>query len=64
MTKKVEGKPFWKSKTLWFNLITIALGVVQVVTEVYPLPVEVLGLVNGVGNVLLRVVTSEPVSLR
>lgn len=61
---KTKGKKWFLSKTLWFNIITIALGVVDVVSGVYVINPEYIALVNGVGNVLLRMVTSEPVKLK
>ena len=61
MTKKMD-KPFWKSKTLYFNLVTILLGVVQVVSNVYYIPTDILALINGVGNVFLRFLTSEKIA--
>lgn len=60
---KSKGKPAWKSKTLYFNLLTIALGVLEVYTGVYYVDPQLLALINGVGNVVLRFVTSEPVKL-
>ncbi len=51
-----------KSKTLWFNVITIAIGIVQVVAKTYPIPTEVLALIVGVGNVILRMFTEMPIN--
>ncbi len=61
---KAKGKKWFLSKTLWFNLLTIALGVVDVVSGVYVINPEYIALINGVGNVLLRIVTTEPVKLK
>ncbi|MBP0481646.1 hypothetical protein [Sagittula salina] len=71
------GKPFWKSKTIAFNL---AVAVVGGANEVAPIldqlvaggysgewvaPVRAgLLLVNVVGNALLRTTTTQPVTLR
>lgn len=54
-------KKWYRSRTVWFNIITIALGVVQVVSDVYAIPTDMLALVNGVGNVLLRFLTSSSI---
>jgi len=59
MAKKVEAKSFLRSRTLWFNVVTILLGVVQVVSNVYYIPTDILALINGIGNVLLRFLTKE-----
>jgi hypothetical protein len=56
-------KVWYGSKTLWFNVVTILLGVVQVVTDVYPIPTEYLALIMGTGNVLLRFITSKKIVL-
>jgi len=56
---KETPKLWYKSKTLYFNLITILLGVVQVVSNVYYIPTDILALINGIGNVLLRFLTKE-----
>ena len=54
---KVTTKRWFMSRTLWFNAVTILLGVVEVVSGVYPVDPAALGLIVGIGNVLLRFVT-------
>lgn len=55
-----------KSKTIWANVAVIAVGVLgylqghELIAE-NPDVVAVLGIAIGIGNVLLRFVTSEPV---
>jgi len=56
-----DAKSLFKSKTLWFNLITLFLGVLQVVSGVYYIPVDILALVMGVGNMFLRFLTNKKV---
>jgi len=56
-----DTKSFLKSRTLWFNVITLFLGVVQVVSNVYYIPIDVLALINGVGNLFLRFLTKTKV---
>lgn len=45
-----------KSKTIWFNLVTIALEVTSVLTGV--IPPGTATLINAVGNIALRFLTS------
>lgn len=52
------SKPFYKSKTLWFNAVTGILAAFQAVV-----PSEYVVLVNVVGNILLRFVTTQPVAV-
>lgn len=65
-----EAKPWWKSKTMWAN---IAIGVAAAVTELAPLadvmqPEQaasfrsVLLVVGVLANLLLRIVTTGPVT--
>lgn len=61
---KQKCKPIWKSKTMWFNIITLALGVLEVINGVYLVDSQQLLLINGVGNLLLRYVTDTAVVLK
>jgi hypothetical protein len=56
-------KSLFASKTFWFNIITIALGIIQVISKTYPIPTETLALIIGIGNILLRIFTGEPVTV-
>lgn len=56
-------KPIWKSWTFWFNAITLVLGIFQIITDTYTIDPQVIALVNGIGNVLLRFKTHTAVSL-
>lgn len=55
-----------KSKTIWANVAVIAVGVLgylqghELIAE-NPDLVAIFGIAIGIGNVLLRFVTSEPV---
>jgi len=50
-----KNKNWWKSKTLWFNVVTtLALGL-ELLTDVPVLNPEALVLVGGLVNVVLRV---------
>jgi len=62
-------KPFWKSKTLWFNAIVAALAAAEAAAGVIqPLvPGNVYGwglMVLTVGNAILRVITSQAVTIK
>ena len=57
MPKKVTTKPWYLSRTLYFNAITLTLGIVDVVAGLGVVDPSILALVMGVGNVLLRFVT-------
>ncbi len=51
------SKSLWKSKTFWFNVLTAAAEL----TQVLPIPAGTLTIVAAVINVGLRMTTSEPV---
>lgn len=62
----VENKSIWKSKTLWFNLISFVVLIVSAIA----IPglfnekiVVVLGSVVTIGNGLLRMITIQPIGL-
>lgn len=54
-------KKWYTSKTIWFNVITVALGIMQVVSDTYPIPTEALSMIIGVGNVVLRFLTTNSI---
>jgi len=56
-------KHFLKSKTLWFNAITIAIGIAEVLGDIDFIPAKSLILIIGIGNLLLRVITSEQLTI-
>ncbi len=56
----MENKQWYQSKVLWFNVITILLGVIQVITKTYPINTEALAVIMGIGNLLLRVLDGKP----
>ena len=60
-------KPFYQSKTLWINVISLLLVVLaELAREQYGLSESWLGLVallTPVLNVVLRFVTSQPIAL-
>jgi hypothetical protein len=56
-------KPWYLSKTLYFNIITIALGVLEVVTKTYPVSPELLAIIIGVGNMVLRFISGGAITI-
>jgi hypothetical protein len=63
----MNGKPLLRSKTFWINLITVVAGILTSVggselIQDNPQVVGVMATVIGVVNVLLRLITKEPVT--
>lgn len=62
-------KSIWTSKTFWVNAVTFLVALVTLVAGQdwvanYPQVVAILGMVSGVLNVILRSITSVPVSFK
>ena len=60
------GKSLFKSKTFWFNFASLALGVVGAIAgsdfiQDYPQVIAIAASVQGLLNIILRLVTKEPV---
>ena len=55
-SKNMLTKPFWQSKTIWFNIVVTAIGVATSLSSVatFDKYATVLGLVTVIGNVILR----------
>lgn len=67
MVYENKGKPFWKSKTLWFNLLFLVVYVAQQYGFAEFIPSDdvqniAIGLV-AVINIVLRIITKEPVKI-
>lgn len=64
--KESEMKSWFKSKTIWFNVLSAALlvlnGASQVITD--PKTLAAISVAIGSINVVLRLFTSEPVTGR
>ena len=53
-------KKFWKSKTLWINLLAIA-GLIWESYSGHVLTPELQGMILGAVNILLRLITKEEI---
>jgi hypothetical protein len=63
----MDVKSIFKSKTLWFFLLTLAVSVAGLfgfgAFQPTPQQAEILGIVVSVIGMILRLITKEPVSL-
>jgi hypothetical protein len=58
------NKPFWQSKTFWLNALSIALAIFAIVDPaLFGIDPKVLLLITGVLNILVRFLTTGPISL-
>jgi len=55
------SKKWYQSKTVLFNIITLAIGILGVVNQTYQIDPKLLVTLNGIGNIFLRLVTSQPI---
>jgi hypothetical protein len=57
----MEQKVWYKSKTVWFNIIALALAVYGIVDKSYFLDPKITALVFGIGNIFIRFITTGAV---
>ena len=50
----MQVKVWYKSVTLWFNLITLTLGILELAQQVNLIPAQYVFLGTGIGNLILR----------
>jgi hypothetical protein len=60
------GKSLFKSKMVWVNALTLAAGIVALVSgsdliKDYPQAIAILAASQGALNVILRLFTTEPI---
>lgn len=57
-------KPFWQSKTLWFNVLTVIVTIILDITKTVtftPAIATALTSIVGVVNVILRLITTTAI---
>jgi len=61
----MDGKPIWRSKTFWFNVIALVVFVATRFgyADFTPDP-DLMAAAAAILNIVLRLVTREPVRLR
>lgn len=62
-----ETKQWYQSKTVWFNIVTVALAALPELIDAVkviapPRWIDLLVLVNTVGNIVLRAVTKTAIT--
>lgn len=62
----MQSKSIWKSRTFWTNILVLAAGTAGYVAghdviQEYPQVVAGLGAAVGLLNIILRLVTTQPV---
>jgi len=57
------GKPFWRSKTFWVNIIAV-IGIMTQTQFGFVISPEEQAALLGVINLILRAVTKEPIGLK
>lgn len=60
----MENKIWYKSWTIWFNLVVIVLDAINAVAGIIPIPAGVMSYVTTIGNLLLRFKTTKPLGWR
>ena len=60
INSQIAGKPFYKAKTFWANIIAMAGMLIQMKYG-FPISVEVQTLALSVMNLALRAVTKDPI---
>lgn len=61
----MNGKPWWASKTIWINLIAVVATLLAVTVGFEmdaTFQAEIVAVVMGIVNIVLRFVTVEPVN--
>jgi hypothetical protein len=59
LMEEATMKKMWMSKTIWFQILSVAAAV----SGVLPIPADITAAIVGCINVGLRFVTTEPVSV-
>jgi len=56
-------KEWYKSKTLWLNVLAVVLFIVQYALDQQWLPIVAEGLIVGVANLILRAISGEVITI-
>jgi len=60
----MNGKPFWKSKTFWFNAAAVAnIAAPAIGLPSIPMDNDTAAVVMATGNVILRSITKGKITL-
>ena len=57
------GKSLFKSKTFWVNFLIVSIAAITALSDVTlnPEHIALFGILIGSGNIILRVLTKEPI---
>ncbi len=55
-------KSLISSKMFWINFITILIGIAGLIQNTFPVNPQIVLLIVGVLNIILRTVTEQPIS--
>lgn len=58
---KLASKPWWQSKTIWVNGLTLIAAILSETYGPVPLSPETAAIVLAIVNLVLRVVTWQPI---
>ncbi len=58
----VKTKPWYTSKTIWFNLFGTFLAVASTNPALIPVDPQIVAGVVSIGNILLRTVSGQPLT--
>ena len=60
-------KAWWKSKTVWFNVLSLGIAVLSIPQWLEVVPASAVpwvGLLVALGNIYLRHLTNKPIGLK
>lgn len=55
------GKSWYKSKTMWINILSIIIVTIQYFTDIHIISLELQIFITAIINIFLRYVTSTPI---
>lgn len=57
-------KNWYRSKTLWFNILSVLILVIQYCGDVHIIKLELQALLMAIINIILRAITNKPIKRR